>query len=60
MGEVNVTFKKPVHKIVDRIKSEPYFQWPNKMGGGTYRGEIRTCIAFTIETKGILSNNARC
>ena len=34
MGEVNVTFKKPVHKIVDRIKSEPYFQWPNKMGGG--------------------------
>ena len=33
MGEVNVTFKKSVHKIVDQIKNEPYFKWPNKMGG---------------------------
>ena len=32
MGEVNVAFKEPVHKIVDRIKNEPYFRWPNKMG----------------------------
>ena len=28
-----MTFKEPVHKIVDRIKNEPYFRWPNKMGG---------------------------
>ena len=28
-----MTFKVPVHKIVDRIKNEPYFKWPNKMGG---------------------------
>ena len=33
MEEVNVTFKKPMHKIVDRIKNELYFRWPNKMGG---------------------------
>ena len=33
MGEVNVTFKELVHRIVDRIKNKPYFQWPNKMGG---------------------------
>ena len=33
MGEVNVAFKEPVHKIVDRIKNEPFFKWPNKMGG---------------------------
>ena len=26
MGEVNVTFKEPVHKIVDRIKNELYFK----------------------------------
>ena len=32
MGEVNVTFKEPVHRIVDRIKNDPYFRWPNKMG----------------------------
>nr|XP_023920358.1 uncharacterized protein LOC112031881 [Quercus suber] len=32
MGEVNVAFKEPVHRIMDRIKNELYFQWPNKMG----------------------------
>ena len=25
MGEVNVAFKEPVHRIVDRIKNKPYF-----------------------------------
>ena len=33
MGEVNVTFKELVHRILDWIKHEPYFRWPNKMGG---------------------------
>ena len=28
-----MAFKEPVHKIMDRIKNEPYFRWPNKMGG---------------------------
>ena len=32
MGEVNVMFKEPVHKIIDRIKHESYFRWLNKMG----------------------------
>ncbi|XP_050264193.1 uncharacterized protein LOC126708441 [Quercus robur] len=32
MGEVNLTFKEPVYRILDRIKHEPYFRWPNKMG----------------------------
>ena len=26
VGEVNVTFKELVHRIVDRIKNEPYFR----------------------------------
>ena len=30
---VNVAFKEPVHKILDRIKNESFFRWPNKMGG---------------------------
>lgn len=34
---MNVTFKEPVHRIVDGIKNEPYFQWPNKMGGDPLR-----------------------
>ena len=33
LGEVNVAFKEPVYKIIDRIKNEPFFRWPNKMGG---------------------------
>ena len=28
-----MTFKEPVHRIVDWIKNESYFRWPNKMGG---------------------------
>ena len=32
MGEVNMAFREPVHKIIDRIKNEPFFRWPNKMG----------------------------
>ena len=37
LGEVNVTFKEPVHRILDRIKHESYFQWLNKMGGNPSR-----------------------
>ena len=33
MGEVNVAFREPAHKIVDRIKNKPFFRWPNKIGG---------------------------
>nr|XP_023887187.1 uncharacterized protein LOC111999288 [Quercus suber] len=36
-GKVNVTFKEPVHRIVDKIKHEPYFKWPNRMGGDPSR-----------------------
>ncbi|XP_050251031.1 uncharacterized protein LOC126697937 [Quercus robur] len=34
---VNVAFKEPVHKILERIKNEPFFRWPNKMGGDPSR-----------------------
>ena len=34
---MNVTFKELVHKIVDRIKNELYFRWPNKMWGDLSR-----------------------
>ena len=29
---VNVAFKKPIHKILEKIKHKPYFRWPSKMG----------------------------
>ena len=28
-----MAFKEPVHKILDRIKNESFFKWPNKMRG---------------------------
>ena len=30
-------FKEPVHKIIDRIKNESFFRWPNKMRGDPSR-----------------------
>ena len=30
---VNTVFQEPVHQILEKIKNEPYFQLPNKMGG---------------------------
>nr|XP_023916282.1 uncharacterized protein LOC112027867 [Quercus suber] len=36
-GEVNTAFKKLVYKILDKIKHEPYFRWPNRMGGDPSR-----------------------
>lgn len=35
--EINVAFKKPVHKILEWIKNKPYFRWPSKMGGDLTR-----------------------
>ena len=34
---VNVAFKEPMHKILDQIKNESFFRWPNKMGGDPSR-----------------------
>ena len=54
-----MAFKEPMHKIVDRIKNEPFFKWLNKMGG-TPLGEIKTCIVLTTEIKDIQPSNAEC
>ena len=57
LGEVNVTFKEPVHRIVDQIKNESYFKWPNKMRE-THPEETRTCIVLITEIKGTPLSNA--
>ena len=59
MEEVNAAFKEPVHKIVDRIKYEPYFRLPNKMGAILLEG-TRACIVHITEIRGTPPNNARC
>ena len=33
----SIIFKEPVHQILEKIKVEPYFKWPNKMGGDPTR-----------------------
>lgn len=43
---VNVAFKEPVHKILDRTKHESYFQWPNKMGKDLARRNQRLYCTY--------------
>ncbi|XP_050268598.1 uncharacterized protein LOC126713036 [Quercus robur] len=63
MGEVNVTFEEPVHRILDWIKHEPYFRWPNKMGGDpSRRNQNLYCIyhqdkGHTIEQCQVLKDH---
>ena len=30
---VNSVFKEPIYQVLEKIKHETYFKWPNKMGG---------------------------
>ena len=30
---VRVVLQEPVHQVLEKIKNEPYFRWPNKMAG---------------------------
>ena len=34
---VNIVFREPVHLVLEKIKNEPYFKWPNKMEGDPLR-----------------------
>ena len=34
---VSIVFREPIHQVLERIKHETYFQWPNKMGGDPVR-----------------------
>ena len=41
---VSTVFKEFVHQILEKIKNEPYFKWPNKMGGDpTKRNQSLHC-----------------
>ena len=34
---VNAMFREPVQQVLEKIKSEPFFKWPNKMAGDPMR-----------------------
>ena len=59
MGEVNVAFKESVHRIVDRIKNEPYFWWSNKMGEDLSRRNQNLYCTYHRD-RGILLSNVGC
>ncbi|XP_023906155.1 uncharacterized protein LOC112017930 [Quercus suber] len=41
---VSAVFREPVHKVLERIRNEPYFRWPNKMAGDPEkRDQSRYC-----------------
>ena len=31
MQAVNVVFREPVQKVLEKVRNEPFFKWPNKM-----------------------------
>ena len=33
MQAVNVVFREPVQKVLEKVRNEPFFKWPNKMAG---------------------------
>ena len=33
MQVVNAVFKEPVQRVLEKVKNEPFFKWPNKMVG---------------------------
>ena len=45
---VNAVFRELVHRVLEKIKNEPYFRWPESP-----RNAIRTFIANTTKTTGI-------
>jgi len=30
---VHAMFRNPLHQILDKIRNEPFFKWPNRMAG---------------------------
>ena len=34
---VSAVFREPVQQVLEKIKNEPYFKWPNKMAGESAR-----------------------
>ena len=41
---VRAVFREPVRQVLEKIKNEPYFRWPNKMvGESTKRNQNLYC-----------------
>ena len=47
---VNFLLKETIYQIFEKIKNEPYFRWPNKMGGDPSKRN-QSLIAIIIKKK---------
>ena len=45
---VGAVFREPVHQVLEKVKNEPFFKWPNKMMGNP---EKRTEISIVNITR---------
>ena len=50
---VNAVFREPMHQVLEKIKNESFFKWPNKMARNPW-GVTRAFIANTIKTRDTL------
>ena len=48
---VSIVFHEPVHQVLEKIKYESYFKWPNKMGE-TLWSTTRAFIVNTTKSEG--------
>ena len=43
---VNVVFQESVHQVLEKIKNESFFKWPNKMAGNSMRRNHSLCCQY--------------
>ncbi|XP_030964558.1 uncharacterized protein LOC115985800 [Quercus lobata] len=46
---VHAMFREPLHKILEKVKYEPFFQWPNKMVGDPLKRNQNLYCAYHQE-----------
>jgi len=55
---INAVFREPVHQVLEKIKNESFFKWPNKMAGDSMKRN-HVCIVNTTRTTDILQKTVR-
>ena len=55
---VNTVFQELVRQVLEKIKNEPFFKWPNKMVGDP-QSAIKTSIVTIIKNRDILLRIAK-
>ncbi|XP_030928630.1 uncharacterized protein LOC115954818 [Quercus lobata] len=46
---VHAVFREPLHKILEKVKYKPFFQWPNKMAGDPLKHNQNLYCAYHQE-----------